>query len=372
MDKKNIKLSKVVDYLNETGLEGLIIYSNGSFHFLQPALLQYFAGWRPMGPHNAAIVSKTGDVILIIQPKWDKERANRQSWIKDVRGTSDFMTDIQDVMKRFNFSGSIGMAGTKEAPIDIYNTILNFGEVVVADEIIENIAMEKTPSEVDRARKAGKIADAGFNAFVEHSRPGIREYELVAEMEYAMRTAGADDNFNLISSGKHNYSMHPAYDRRLAWGDIVISEISPVFEGQVVQLCRTLVLGKVSSVLKEKYDMLLDALKKSQEQIKPGIPASAMSIAMNKVISDAGYEKYCKPPYMRARGHGFSLGSISPGATIDNNTKQNFQKNQLVVVHPNQYLPETGYLACGESVLVNDTGFERVSETDTKLYSKGA
>jgi Xaa-Pro aminopeptidase len=128
----------------------------------------------------------------------------------------------------------------------------------------------------------------------------------------------------------------------------------------------------VSSVLKEKYDMLLDALKKSQEQIKPGIPASAMSIAMNKVISDAGYEKYCKPPYMRARGHGFSLGSISPGATIDNNTKQNFQKNQLVVVHPNQYLPETGYLACGESVLVNDTGFERVSETDTKLYSKGA
>jgi Xaa-Pro aminopeptidase len=275
-------------------------------------------------------------------------------------------------MKNFNFSGPIGIAGAKEVSIDIYDAVLQFGEVVVADEIIENIAMEKTPAEVDRARKAGKIADAGFNAFIEYSRPGIREYELVAEMEYAMRTAGADDNFTLISSNKHNYAMHPAYDKRLEWGDIVIGEISPVFEGQVVQLCRTLVLGKVNSVLKEKYDMLLNALKKSQEQIRSGIPASAMSIAMNKVISDAGYAKYCEPPYMRARGHGFSLGSIAPGATIDNNTKQNFQKDQLVVVHPNQYLPETGYLACGESVLVTDQGFERVSETETILYSKGA
>ena len=47
-----------------------------------------------------------------------------------------------------------------------------------------------------------------------------------------------------------------------------------------------------------------------------------------------------------------------------------FQKGQVVVVHPNQYLPETGYLACGETVLITDTGYERLQESPTTLYVK--
>ena len=85
------------------------------------------------------------------------------------------------------------------------------------------------------------------------ARVGIREYELVAELEYAMRSAGADDIFILMSSGKHNNEMHEPTDRRLREGDIVIGEITPVCEGQFIQLCRTVVLGKPSPVLVEKY-----------------------------------------------------------------------------------------------------------------------
>ena len=95
-----------------------------------------------------------------------------------------------------------------------------------------------------------------------------------------------------------------------------------------------------------------------------------MSIAMNKVLIDAGYEKYCYPPYMRARGHGVGVGSSSPGIAIDYETKLNFERNQAVVIHPNQYVPETCYLACGETYLVTDTGAERLAETETKLYIK--
>jgi hypothetical protein len=32
------------------------------------------------------------------------------------------------------------------------------------------------------------------------------------------------------------------------------------------------------------------------------------------------------------------------------------------VIHPNQYLPETGYLLCGESVLITATGAEVLSK----------
>jgi Xaa-Pro aminopeptidase len=99
-------------------------------------------------------------------------------------------------------------------------------------------------------------------------------------------------------------------------------------------------------------------------------PAALLSRAMNKVISNAGYDKYCRPPYMRARGHGFGVGSIAPGGTIDDNIKDILLKGQVVIVHPNQYLPETGYLACGETVMVTETGIERLAKTKTLLYKK--
>ena len=64
------------------------------------------------------------------------------------------------------------------------------------------------------------------------------------------------------------------------------------------------------------------------------------------------------------------LGSVSPGGVIDDETAAPFEKGQVVVVHPNQYLPETGYLACGETVLITDTGYERLQESLTQLYVK--
>jgi Xaa-Pro aminopeptidase len=42
----------------------------------------------------------------------------------------------------------------------------------------------------------------------------------------------------------------------------------------------------------------------------------------------------------------------------------------VVAVHPNQYIPETGYLACGETVFVTDEGIERLTKTEMKLHIK--
>ncbi len=232
------------------------------------------------------------------------------------------------------------------------------------------MARVKTKKEIEKVRKTARIADIGFKTFLEYARVGIREYELSAEMEFAMRKAGADDNFTLLSSGKHSYAMHLPTDKRLEKGGIILGEITPLCEGQFIQLCRTVVLGKPSPVLAEKYDMLLESLEQALKAIKSGNPASLISKNMNKVISDAGYAKYCYPPYMRARGHGVGVGSIAPGGTIDDDSKEMLRSQQVIIVHPNQYLPETGYLACGETVMVTDTGLERLAKTETKLHIK--
>jgi len=370
MAAEHVKLQKAVEWINRKGLNGLIVYSNGAANILRPNHLHYFSGCRPMGPRNAAVLSKSGAVLLLVTPKWDQARVSAKSWIEDVRGTSDFVKDLVSVMRQFKLRGQVGLAGSDEMTTEVYEGIRRTADIVRADDITPAMSQVKTESEIENARKAGRAADAGYRAFIENARPGITEYEFLAEMELAMRAAGADDNFNLMSAGSHNHAMHAPTDRRLAVGDIIIGEISPVVDGQVLQLCRTIVLGKAGPLLVEKYDMLVHALQESLKVVRPGNPASAMAIAMNKVISEAGYAKYCSPPYMRARGHGMGLGSVSPGGVIDDETMAPFEKGQVVVVHPNQYLPETGYLACGETVLITDSGYERLSESITKLYAK--
>lgn len=370
VNKNNIKFNKALNLIRQKGLDGLIIYSGGTCSILRPSYLYYFSEFRPMGPRNAAIISKVGDVTLLVEPQWDAARAAKESWIGDVGGTSDFVKDLLDMLRRLGITGPVGVVGSKEMTQDVYTGIEKAAKIVLADDIVEEIAREKTEKDLEIVRKTSRIADMGFGAFLGHARPGIREYELVAEMEFAMRSAGADDIFILLSSGRHNHEMHEPTDRRLKPGDVVIGEITPVCEGQFFQLCRTVVLGRPTPLLIDKYDILVRALEETLKQVKAGAPASVISKVMNRVISDAGYAKYCYPPYMRARGHGFGAGSIAPGGVIDDDIQAELERHQVVVVHPNQYIPEVGYLACGGTYLVTDTGPEFVSETETKLYAK--
>ncbi|MGD1096500.1 MAG: Xaa-Pro peptidase family protein [Bryobacteraceae bacterium] len=343
----------------------MIVYSNGTCNILRASDLHYFAGFRPMGPHNAAVVSASGEVMLLVDPAWDARRAKRHSWIGDVRGVSDFRDALTATVLSVGIKGSIGLAGGGQMPRAVLSDTL---AIQPADDIIDTIAQFKTPDELDLVRRLGGIADLGFETFRAISRPGVREYELVAEMEYAMRCAGADDNFILMSSGPHNTAMRNPTDRQLAPGDIIIGEITPVRDGQFLQLCRTVVIGEAPPVLIEKYDLLIRAYHAAVGAVKAGVHASVIAGTIDSILTEAGYGRYCQPPYMRTRGHGFGVGSVSPGATIDSETRSPLLENGVIVVHPNQYLPETGYLACGETYIATSSGAERLSRTDTKLY----
>ena len=61
---------------------------------------------------------------------------------------------------------------------------------------------------------------------------------------------------------------------------------------------------------------------------------------------------------MRVRGHGLGITSDRPGDIVDTNTRV-LESGMVFVMHPNQYIPESGYLMCGEPVVVTDTARER-------------
>ena len=366
MTAKQAVFEKFKSMLEREKLGGLLVYSRSTTNILRPNYFRYITGVRAVGPHNAFLMSRAGKTAVLIQPEWDARRVARQGWVEEVLGTEDFTRDAAKLLSKLGIRGTVGLVGGNEMTLDLYDAIARKRTVADINDGFEDIALERDEEDHAIARRSCEIAEIGFQALLRACRVGARECELVAETEYAMIKEGADDCFILMSSGERNRAMHPPSDRRLAEGDVIILELTPVYQGHFSQLCRTIQIGRPNPVLADKMDMLKRAYEAGLGEVRVGGSVAGMCKAINKVISDAGYGEWCYPPHIRTRGHGFGVGSIKPGGVLDEQSKETFRAGQVLVVHPNQFVSEVGYLACGETVLVTETGCERLTDREGK------
>lgn len=367
-----LRLGRVQTAMREAGLDGLVIYYGGQHNMLRMDQIMYLTDYRSLGP-AVLVVPRSGTPELIMAPAWDAERAGETSANVRVTAVTPEAVLQTGAAAAKALSGRIGLAGRPVMPIAAYDEFAQrFGaELLDGETIVTTVGATRTPAELERIEHAARIADQGFAALCETVHVGMREYELAAEVEAAMHAAGAEDNFGLIAAGSHNVAIRPPTDRRLEAGDVIIGEITPCYRGFLAQLCRTFVLGEPTDVQRSTYDMLLHALEEGMAAAKPGQPSAGIARAINGVIGAAGLEEYCKPPYMRTRGHGLGLGGVVPYDITDGDSPM-LERNMTMVIHPNQYVPATGYMMCGDTVVIEDGGPRALTRTPLKLYWKEA
>jgi len=306
---------------------------------------------------------------LIVTPAWDEERASALSSTDRTIGTDNLAAALESVVKahRLNLSRSVsvGLSLLGQALVDrIASTLGTLPKA--ADELTRDLARVRTAEELAAAERATWIAERGYERLLEWARPGMREFELAAELYCFMKQLGAEDNFLLMSASQHNLAVRAAGERILDVGDIILSEITPCYRGQFVQICRTTVIGEPRPVVREKFAILQDAMRIGLYTGCAGASVADVTRAINGVFQKAGYGDYCRPPYMRVRGHGLGITSDRPGDIVDRNERV-LESGMVFVMHPNQYLPESGYLMCGETVVVSDRGARSLSARQAEL-----
>jgi Xaa-Pro aminopeptidase len=128
------------------------------------------------------------------------------------------------------------------------------------------------------------------------------------------------------------------------------------------------VIGDGPAGLADKYALVVRAMNEGIKAARPGTPMAAVCQAINAVLEAEGYGAYCHPPHIRRRGHGLGFGAIEPGdVSVDNATV--LEPGMVFMIHPNQYLPETGYLLCGEPVLMTPQGAEPLTRQQAALVT---
>ncbi|HEY7320810.1 MAG TPA: M24 family metallopeptidase [Candidatus Binatia bacterium] len=351
-----------------TGIELLLAFHDGAHFIEKPNAVMALSGFKSLG-HALVILPRYQEATLAVTPAWDTERAAERCPAMRSIGTDNIVSALQSYLDHHAVLPSrVGTAGLTGMPWRIGEQVsaMLHGEARSVDRLVFGNARRKTSEQSNKARIATQIAEKGYERLRQIARPGMREDELAVELRWHMKTLGAEDNFLMLCAGPHNPAVQPSSGRRLETGDIILAEITPSYMGQMAQICRTAVLGPASESLKRGYDLVVRSMEVGIAAAVPGATMGDVCRAIDSLLAAEGYGEYCRPPHIRRRGHGLGFGSNVPGdVSLDNKTV--LEPDMFFVIHPNQYLPDTGYLLCGEPVLITAKGAEVLSEHQASL-----
>jgi len=101
--------------------------------------------------------------------------------------------------------------------------------------------------------------------------------------------------------------------------------------------------------------------------IKPGVKVAEVARAENDVFRAEGFGEYCTEQYTRVRGHGVGLYP-DEDPVVWEDVQTVLQEGMVLIAHPNTYLPLSGYMVFGDTLVVTRDGCEILTRTERKLF----
>jgi Xaa-Pro aminopeptidase len=231
--------------------------------------------------------------------------------------------------------------------------------VEVNNTYVQVLRMVKDAEEIRLMRRAGELTSEGMKVAAEAIKPGVKECEVAAEIEYAMRKPGGGSTAfeSIVASGASSGFPHGGCGtREIHSGDLVIVDVGATFNYYCSDMTRTFVAGKPSAKQQKIYSAVKEAQEKAYQTVKAGVPAADVDAAARRFIEAAGYGE-C---FVHRVGHGVGLEVHEP-PTLSQWNKEALAAGNVVTVEPGIYLPGYGGIRIEDTVLVTARGAEKLT-----------
>ncbi len=208
----------------------------------------------------------------------------------------------------------------------------------------------KDESELTLIRRAAEITSRGMKKAFEIVKPGLREREVTAEIEYEMRKLGSGGVAfdTIVCSGPESAFPHGGLgEREIREGDFVVIDVGARYRGYCADMTRTLIIGASSEKQFHIYETVKEAQRLAISRIKAGVKAREVDEAARKYIAKRGYGEY----FVHNLGHGVGLDIHEP-PTLGPSSDENLSSGNVVTVEPGIYIPGFGGVRIEDTVLV--------------------
>ncbi len=261
----------------------------------------------------------------------------------------------------------------KMEKIGYENEILPYGDFVhmkkilkktfapFSNEILEIRAI-KNRSEAEKIKKAAEIADKGMRTAFEAIRAGVREADVAAEIEFAMRKAGADwfSFQTIVGSGSNSALPHHTVSGKIIKStDFVVVDIGAVYRGYCSDTSRTFCI-KPDMKKQKIYNIVLEAQTKAENMIAENISAKKIYFAARDRVRKAGYD------IIHTVGHGVGIEAHEfPNISPLSNEK--LSSGMVFTIEPGIYIRKYGGVRIEDMVLLTGKGIKILTKSEKSL-----
>lgn len=358
------------DILEKRRLDGALFVGNSAVGNLAYGCFRYFSDHR-VYYHLQALVARPGKPPAICCGSILHLEGVHNKGFEDVRISPDILGSVRAILSEQPVR-RLG-ANLDMLPALWYSELLKaFPGIEFVDITADVFALRAVHSEyeVECIRQCAKIADIGYEAVCAIAKPGVRMSDLHAELDGAMKSAGAEETFTLMSNGRFSYENNGlpiirAFswpdDRIVRYGDDIGMEITPRYKGYWTQMVRTVSIGESNPELQRAHDASLDLISTTVKMLRPGVMLGDVLKHMWERTRELGFIP--KLPF----GHVVGL-DLDEGGRGSLESTLILEKNANVVLHPTMVLGDMDYsIFWGDPYLVTESGGERINESSTEL-----
>jgi Xaa-Pro aminopeptidase len=236
---------------------------------------------------------------------------------------------------------------------------------IPTEDLVESLLVTKDEGEIKKIKKAADISAKVYQEILPLLKPGTKEQEISAELEYRIRrNGGTGSAFEpIVASGVRSAMPHArASSKRFKKGEFVTLDFGASYEGYVCDITRTVVLGKATSRQKKIYNLVLKAQTKAIKNACSGMKGFELDKVARDVINNAGFKDY----FGHGLGHGIGLlVHDSPG--ISTKSQEVLKPGMLITIEPGIYLPGWGGVRIEDDILITRNGCKVLTKIDREL-----
>ena len=230
---------------------------------------------------------------------------------------------------------------------------------------IEELRSVKSPEEIARIRVSVQTNSRAFEQTARSVRPGMREHDLAAELDYQLRRLGAEKNSfeTIVAAGVRSALPHAQpTSAKINRGDLVVVDMGAIQEGYCSDMTRMLFLGSPSPKVKRTYRAVLEAQLAAIHTVRAGVSSVRVDAAARNVLKSYGLDK----AFVHSTGHGLGL-EIHEQPRIARRDKRRLEAGMAITIEPGVYLENFGGIRIEDTVVVTETGCEILTPTSKDL-----
>lgn len=230
-------------------------------------------------------------------------------------------------------------------------------EFTALSHILQEMRLYKSPQEIKAMGRAARISAAAHRRAMQICRPGMKEYQLEAELLHEFMRQGARwPAYNSIVGGGANGCILHYTDNSetLNDGDLVLIDAGCEYDYYASDITRTFpVNGRFSAPQREVYEVVLEAQAAAIKQVRPGnhwndaheaavkvltqglVALGILKGRVAKLIHDQAY----RPFYMHRTGHWLGMDVHDVGDYKVGGEWRTLEPGMVMTVEPGLYIP---------------------------------